>query len=406
MKFGNEQDRLALSPRMSGSLRVKRENTARRSVAWEECLQSEQRVTVSAAELARRHEAALVADGRVRSLTDWRSWYANWWLAPSGFGQVEDVRRIDRRVLEAWLRARRVDQPPLSPNGIRKVFSMLSSLLAFATSINALDRNPCRDVDRSLLPSKRLLSPERGALSVLTIPECRRLFGLDETPSTVLFWDRLFFAAGVCLGHRFGELAALDREDWHTELAPLSGIHVTKQVATKRGSRVEDGTKDGSPKQSPVPKYLRTLLEQVPARFEEQAGRAWGPKDPLLPFFAETAPNVVRRWNQRTALRRYQAVLGACGIREPITGPRTVHSLRHTFITRLRRAGADPLAVRFLTHPGSVRGLRRGDAHSHYDHTLDLDWPFLCRAVATFDLDRTDDDEPTQLGLHLWRKTT
>lgn len=91
------------------------------------------------------------------------------------------------------------------------------------------------------------------------------------------------------------------------------------------------------------------------------------PDDPLCPFLPERGAVEVRTWNQRTALRHWKDFL----------------------ITRLRKAKANPIAVRALTHPLTVES--HADSHSLYAH--DLDWASLCEAMDCLDLNQADDDD-------------
>jgi integrase len=127
---------------------------------------------------------------------------------------------------------------------------------------------------------------------------------------------------------------------------------------------------------------LGAILIKARARIEERIERALRPTDPICCYFRGYYPTEPLRWAQTSALRAWHRDLEQLGVPHPISGPRRLHSTRHTFITHLLRAGAQREAVKEITH---TKGRAR-DAFDLYDHHID--WDSLCAAVARLEVVR------------------
>lgn len=321
-------------------------------------------------ELAHHHLTGLAAKDSP-SLADWKSFHQR---------IIEDFDALpltDHTVdhWRAWLKARELDRPKLAQKTLVKYLGLASASYEYAREHGACGRNPIAELPRKARPRRQPRRPLHSAQSVLSPDELRRVLAVDGFQGD--FFDHLWFSACVFLGGRYGEAAGANVGDYRARLAPLAGVVVERQWHTK--TRKLRALKDGVPRAVPVHPALARLLELAPHRFAARVGRLPTEADPLFPFFPERFSQGAepRRWNQRTALRRLHEFCARLEIPEPVSGRRTLHCTRHTFISRLHCAGADDLAIRALTHPATA--LRRsGDAHTAYTH---LDWSALCAAV-------------------------
>lgn len=355
--------------------------------SWRAELREVQRLELSVEDFSTRHLAHVVAS-ESHSLKSWRTFHTAF---VEDFGGME-LRALTVSVWEAWLRARRMDRPALAERTLKVRLSLASSALRWACEIGALDENPIPRIAKALRPRpSRDRSKQR--LGVLSISDIRRVLGVVERRAP--WWEHWGYSVLVLTGGRFGEWAGARYGSLRLDLSPLPGVIFDHQWDTYRKERV-DHTKDGAAKAVPLHRALLAGLTELPSRFRETFGRDITPEDPLCPFVPERGAVEVRTWNQRTALRRWKDFLDTVGVPPTAMGTRNLHHARHTLITRLRRARANPLAVRALTHPLTVEG--HADSHSLYAH--DLDWRALCEAIDCLDLTHDDDDhEGEQIAL-------
>lgn len=347
---------------------------------WRSDVRSTARIDLTVEAFSARHMVKLESE-RNRSLKSWRTWHHAFCADFAGL----DLRALTVSVWEAWLRARRLDRPRLAEKTLKARLSLASSAYAFAAEIGAVDDNPIPKIARSLRPRPpRDRSHQR--LGVLSVADIRLVLGLERRPAA--WWEHWGYAGLVLTGGRFGEWAAASYGALKRDLSPLPGVVFDRAWDTYL-REVVPHTKDGATKFVPLHMKLAPMLDELPGRFREQTGRDIQATDPLWPFFSERGDtSEVRRWNQRTALRRWKDFLDTIGVPPTASGTRNLHHARHTLITRLRRAKANPLAVRALTHPLTVEA--HGDSHGLYAH--DLDWSSLCEAVMCLDLDDVTDD--------------
>lgn len=354
-----------------------RELRARPKTAWGDHVTPTEVVDLSLSDLVDRHLVLLEA-GDSASIHDWRTLHT---MLLRDFGDVP-LRQHTEDMWVGWLKARRIEKPRPAEKTLAKTVGLAASFYELGVSLRALDYNPIRRIPRQHRPSRRVRNPLKAPQSVLTIAEERVVLG--DAGFRGDFFDHLFFSAGFCLGGRFGELCGATWADYDASRRPLGGISIEKQWHTK--SRTLRGTKDGHPKALPVHLRFAALLDMAPSRYLARVGRLPQPTDPLFPFFPRNGDPSPRRWNQRTALRRWREFLADLGIPDPPAGPRDLHSLRHTFVSRLHAAQVHPMVVRALTHPGSLESAGLGDAHMTYVH---LDWSALCEGIAALDFDAT-----------------
>lgn len=381
--------------RKRGMLTLNKRPAERRSVRlevdWRDLVAEQVPITLTADELCQAHLRELrMSDSP--SEADWQSFHRRF-LAD--FGDLP-LRDHSVRVWEAWLKARALDPKPLADKTVSTLLELASALFNFAIRQGAMERNPIRDLPREVRPSRRPADPGRPRRAVLRCADLRTIFDAAADVDDGDFFGKLFYAAGLVLGGRFGELSAVRYRNYDAKVVPLGSLTLDEQWHTK--SQKFRLPKDGLPKVVPVHPELARLLALAPAAFYRRVGRLPTKDDPLFTYFRRRKngkyERVPRHWNQRTVLEHWKAfqrtVLPPCP-----DGHRTVHSLRHTFITRMRSAGADPFAVRMLTHPATTR--RNGDAHTDYIH---VDWGGLCEAFLTLDFTK-EVLEPKQHALDL-----
>jgi integrase len=273
---------------------------------------------------------------------------------------------------------------------------MASVLYGVAIRHGAMEANPIRDIPHTERPGRRLIDPLKAQRGVLRLSEISTILRAARRAHGADFFDALLFAGGLFLGARIGELAGARWMDYDRAVRPLGALTLGRQFHVKSGTF--RGTKDGMAKVIPVHPVLAGLLERVPVLFRQLADRGLVETDPLFPFFPRLRngepSGELRHWNQRTALVRWKEFQRAELPPAP-DGWRNVHGLRHSFVTRLRAAGADPHAVRSLTHPATLR--TSGDAHLAYVH---VDWDGLCAAVKALDFSK-EVTGPVQIALDL-----
>ena len=258
-----------------------------------------------------------------------------------------------------------------APKTIRKEVSFLSSFCEFGINSQALPENPVRKVRRGALPANSPADPGRAANEVLTARELGLVLYCPQIP-----WvRRRLWALMALAGLRFGEAAAATWGQLSLDRRPLGELLIDRSWDC-RDHRVSAETKTSLVRRVPVAPLLERMLRLSRRWDEGELGRAVRPEDLLAPFVDTEGRRT--HWHQSTALRRWHEDLLSAGV-SPTHRPRRIHSLRHTFASLLRRAGADREAVRQITHIGEAPD----DAFALYEH---LDWATLCRAVAALEI--------------------
>lgn len=360
--------------------RASTRGSTRSEVDWRDLVRPTVSVTLSPQELCELHLCELIQVDSP-SIADWRSYYRSF-LADFGDLPIREHATI---IWEAWLRARNLDPVKLAPKTLARKLTMASSLYTLAVREGALDRNPIYDLPAHVRPKRRVVDPLAAARMVLRAQDIAEIISTARDEQSGDFFALLLYCASMLLGVRVGELIALRRSDYSpVGAASLATVRVKVQWHTKTQSiRVP---KDKLMRLIPVHPALDELIALVPKRFYAHTQRLPGAGEPLFPFFPRRRSGrmstEVRRWNQRTALKYWKTAQLNGLVPKSSDGVRTIHSLRHTFITRLHAAGAHPLSIRALTHPASVQANAR-DAHSHYAH---VELEALCEAISMIDL--------------------
>lgn len=249
----------------------------------------------------------------------------------------------------------------LAPYSVRRIISMLSSACAWAVKIGAMAANPCRGVE---LPARPRKSP-RAEAERLTLEQLSKLVYCRELP-----WDRRLLWAGLGLtGMRIGEASAASVADLE-HATPLAKIWI-RQAWHQKSGRVRD-TKTGETRAVPVPEDLARLLDAGRGHFRISFGRPPGPQDPLFPRLPRQGRVEPKAWHQSKALKRFKEDCQTVGLAPTRFGARTVHCLRHTYVSAVARTTGTTPAAQALTHEV------HGSAYWRYVH---LDWADLCAAV-------------------------
>jgi hypothetical protein len=128
------------------------------------------------------------------------------------------------------------------------------------------------------------------------------------------------------------------------------------------------------------PGLLEILMAWAAEGFELYTGRAPTGDDFIVPAVSKLAkqPN----WTRSMYYKAFVKHAAAAGVR-----PRSLHSIRHSFITHAQRGGADKLKLEKVTHNAA------GDMIDRYTHGV---WAPLCAAVSCFSLEALPDLHPTR----------
>jgi integrase len=267
----------------------------------------------------------------------------------------------------------------LSEKTVSTILAAFSAALSLGVETGALAHNPVKTM-RYRPSGRSRKDPGRSRREVLSVPQATKMVCDPSIP----FFHRLLYGILLLTGARFSEAAGLEVRD----VSPADPFHqllIERQVSAYGGQLIER-TKTNRSRQCPVGPPLASLLAEAPQEFRRAFGRDQTPRDPLAPYPAinpegvHPAPLVPGRWTEKTALRAWHADLIAVGIPHPSSAPRRLHSTRHTFVSLLRRAGADKDAVRAIVNDSAGSA---GDVLDTYQH---LDWPSLCAAVALLKL--------------------
>jgi integrase len=147
---------------------------------------------------------------------------------------------------------------------------------------------------------------------------------------------RALAATAFGTGLRWGELAALQREDVDLAGGPL---HVSRSWSERAGRATPP--KNGKARHVPVPAELAAVLRE---HMQVREAEGWG-QDALLFFGADG-----RRLSASTTRRMWESLLGRAGLRV-----RPIHCARHTFASLALKSGVRPeLVQRWLGH-GSLQ---------------------------------------------------
>ena len=199
---------------------------------------------------------------------------------------------------------------PLKPGTVNRELDTLKSILSKAVEWGKLIQSPARGIKR--------LKVDNHRTRILTPDEQRRL--LEAAPRKL----RAIVALALITGARVGELLALRWE--HVDADALTFLE----------------TKNGKPRRLPLSPAARAVLGE----FKAVPGRP----------YVFTNNRTGDRYSVNGMLHVFRRALDRAGIR---TGDVTLHTLRHTAISRMVAKGYDDYTVMAVSGHSSTRMLAR-----------------------------------------------
>jgi integrase/recombinase XerC len=261
----------------------------------------------------RRYDAQLRADGKspltrtvyLRDLRTFKQW----------IGKPVDIGKITSRVVSGYLTSETFTHTqggkPKSVSSLNRAKSALRSFFQFLADADYMKHNPTTFV--------RLARTTRKPPAVLADHEIGALFKtLESDRSPIAKRDQLIFSLFLGTGIRLGSLVALNVED----------VDVAQEILRTNG-------KNGA--QQIV--FLSTRLKRrLKAHLQSHTAKPDGP------LFLSSR-------GKRIGARQVQLRLGHWLDKAGITGGYTVHTLRHSFATRVyEKTGDLRLTQRALGH--------------------------------------------------------
>lgn len=239
-----------------------------------------------------------------------------------------------------------------APRTIHNVYAVCRSLFRDAATLGLIDNTPCI-LGRYELPKKADKHREWRRGAIFTREEMERLVWAEEIPLD----RRLRYAFMFFLGVRVSEMTALRVRHYEPEATPLGRIMVFR-------SGTSDRTKTMVEREAPVhPAFAPLLAEWLLSGFREHFGRAPQREDYLLP-----APrNINKMLSRHVSWEGFRDDLERLGLRH-----RRQHDARRTFISLMRREGAQDYVLKAITHG------RESDVLGDY---TEIAWEAKCEAV-------------------------
>lgn len=254
--------------------------------------------------------------GRLRTLAG----YPDIALARTDRLTVEDVTLFAK-----WLHAQ-----PMAHSGVFNTWVFLSQVLNLEVRQGRLHRNVCQAVEKSDRPAPQTTAQARQAATLVDQDELEAILALAPDPVTGLLF-RALYASGC----RYGEMLALAPR--HVKVKDDKARLVVER--TWAADEVGGGWHLGPTKG----KNTRTVY--VPAALGEALlALGTNPDTGCLAFPSHT-----------TAQGRWRAMRNEAGHRGLAPEGVRIHDLRHSRITHLLEAGANPVAVSRMAGHASVQ---------------------------------------------------
>jgi integrase len=224
----------------------------------------------------------------------------------------------------------------LSPATLRKIRTILSAVMSYATAMEYTDSNPVMKVPPPELEASNRLSP--------TVEETARLLlsAEEQDPDFLTF---LWVAAEE--GGRRGETLALRWKDIDVDKATLT---ISRSLTTgPDGIAIRPTTKTGRGRTIAVSALTLDHLGAHRARIEEHltaaAGTPTSVRSEDLVFSggagSRRTPLDGKPWRPESTSRRFRILKERAHVRPEVD----LHGLRHTMITELLAVGVDPRTV-------------------------------------------------------------
>jgi integrase len=223
----------------------------------------------------------------------------------------------------------------LSPATLRKIRTVLSAVMSYATAMDYVESNPVMKVPPPELDASSRVAP--------TVEETARLLlGAEEQDPD--FLTLLWVAAEE--GGRRGETLALRWKDIDFENATLT---ISRSLTTGAdGVAIRPTTNTGRGRTIAVSAMTlghlgahRALVEErlaAAAGTEERASRGFGVQ---WGVGSRRTPLDGKAWRPESTSRRFRILKERAGVRPGVD----LHGLRHTMITELLAVGVDPRTV-------------------------------------------------------------
>lgn len=293
--------------------------------------------------------------------------------------RLDEIRPTHVAMWIRRLRAEEVDgKPRYAGNTVRKFRGLLSAVLSHAMREGAIDRNVARGLPKGIMPAAKPRDTFCPEAMVLTPFEISRIASTQQIPLHLRTMYTMFGLTGA------RELEGLGMQ-WR-DIRPtddLDRLTIARQWDPER--RIFRETKTKKTKRVPVHPVLREMLHELAAQWPARFGRLPQPQDVLFsaePTKRKPNPRPLCRSNLLPHWHRDLAALGLA--------PRTLHSLRHSFLTNLSQLGVHSDVAFAMTHASEPDDDIRG-VYRHWQ------WSTLCEAVRRLPVVRTRDMEQIDL---------
>lgn len=306
---------------------------------------------------------------QIRSAADEERWLRLHVLSRIGDRVIGELTPPD---VAAWVRSLR--DAGLAARSVRNAHGVLVALLGHAKFHSVILSNPAKDLPRGMLP---------------TIGRSKRPAYRVHEVSTLVYdsridWSRrIVYAIAAFTGCRPGEACGRRWRDLEAR-EPMRALRITTQWndAPLKGSRDEDNAERLVPVH---PELDRILDEWRRIGWEKCHGRLPRADDWIVPGdIAGTVP--LTRHQVTKAHARDLARVGL-----ELDAGAGLHSLRRSFVTMARAAGADAADIAEVTH--RPKGNILEDAYTRRS------WETLCSVVARIELRRDEGAEVIRLPL-------
>jgi len=216
-----------------------------------------------------------------------------------------------------------------SESTIKITHTLIKDALAHAKKTNKIRENYALDI---IIPKDEIVDEEDKNVRALT-DEQLDIF-LKEMEKSNYYMFALFMSK---TGLRPGEAIALNRNDL---LFGSNKVRVAKTYLKEAKNKVQEATKTASSKRTiPVPSSIMSLMKKYMLQQPNQ--------DKSAPLFQTLAGT---RISPRNALRQFKAVGERIGC--PWVN---LHTMRHTFASKLFKEGIDPKVISKLLGHKSVK---------------------------------------------------
>lgn len=219
----------------------------------------------------------------------------------------------------------------LSESSIKKILITLSQAFDKAITLNMIFKNPCEDIH---IPKK-----EKRKATAFTKEEQQVFLSFCTGKNS---YENLFIFA-FNTGMRLGELMALTWDDIHDNAVTISkNLTVVNNydpaIKTKTKTLINSTKTEHSNRIIPLSKEAANVIKRQMENNENNS--------PFVFYSAAGTPLI-----KRNIYRTFNNILKRADIKSPVT----IHSMRHSFATRLLEKGADIKTVSNLLGHKSIK---------------------------------------------------